>query len=141
MKLWKQLISLTLLSTILTVVSPAQKNDRPRASDPGSLPTKIRRFSPTVLTANTSRLSPKDRLALQKIASAAKLLDPLFLGQVWSGNEDLKKRLEADKSAIGRMLLHYFLINDGPGHGWMKTNHLSMTCRPNRRWQIIIPVT
>ena len=114
MKLWKQLTSLTLLSTVVTVVSPAQKNDWPRASDPGSLPTKIRRFSPTVLTANTSRLSPKDRLALRKIIAAAKLLDPLFLRQVWSGNEDLNKRLEADKSAIGRMLLHYFLINDGP---------------------------
>ena len=118
MKLWKQLTSLTLLSTILTVVSPAQKNaqkdDGPRASDPGGLPAKIRRFSPTVLTANTSRLSPKDRLALQKITAAAKLLDPLFLRQVWSGNDELKKRLSADKSAIGRMLLNYFLINDGP---------------------------
>ena len=114
MKLWKQLTSLTLLSAVVTVVSPAQKNDRPRASNPGSLPAKIRRFSPTVLTANTSRLSPKDRLALQKITAAAKLLDPLFLRQVWSGNEKLKKRLEVDKSAIGRMLLHYFLINDGP---------------------------
>ena len=114
MKLWKQLISLTLLSIILTIVSPAQKNERPRASDPGSLPTKIRRFSPTVLTANTSRLLPKDRLALQKLIAAAKLLDPLFLRQVWSGNDELKKKLSADKSATGRMLLNYFLINDGP---------------------------
>ena len=116
MKLLKQLISLTLLSTFLTMVSPAQGQglNRPRASDPGSLPAKIRRFSPTVLTANTSRLPPGDRLALRKIIAAAKLLDPLFLRQVWSGNEDLKKKLAADKSVTGRMLLHYFLINDGP---------------------------
>jgi hypothetical protein len=116
MKLLKQLISLALLSTFLTIVSPGQPKslDRPRASDPGSLPAKIRRFSPTVLTANTSRLSPGDRLALRKIIAAAKLLDPLFLRQVWSGNEGLKKTLDADKSVAGRMLLHYFLINDGP---------------------------
>ena len=87
MKLWKHLTSLTLLSTVLTGVSPAQKNGRPRASDPGALPAKIRRFSPTLLTANTSRLSAKDRLALRKIVAAAKLLDPLFLRQVWAGNE------------------------------------------------------
>jgi peptidase M49-like protein len=116
MKLLKQLISLALLSTFLTVLSPAQRKslDRPRASDPGSLPAKVRRFSPTVLTANASRLSRGDRLALRKIIAAAKLLDPLFLRQVWSGNEDLQKKLAADKSVTGRMLFHYFLINDGP---------------------------
>ena len=114
MTLCKQLISLTLLSTFLTIVSPAQQTGRPRASDPGGLPAQIRRFSPTVLTANTSRLSAKDRLALRKIIAAAKLLDPLFLRQVWSGNDALNKKLMADKSAMGRMLHHYFLINDGP---------------------------
>jgi len=66
------------------------------------------------MTANTSRLSPKDRLALRKIIAAAKLFDPLFLRQVWSGNDELAKKLSADKSAPGRMLLNYFLINDGP---------------------------
>jgi hypothetical protein len=116
MKYWRKLISLTLLSTLFGAVSPAQRTLQrpPRASDPGKLPAKIRRFSPTLLTANTIRLSPKDRLALRKIIAAAKYMDPLFLRQVWSGNDDLKKRLEADKSPTGRMLLHYFLINDGP---------------------------
>jgi hypothetical protein len=116
MKLWKSFISLILVSTLLAAVSPGQRkaSDRPKASDPGSLPAKIRRFSPTVLTANTSRLSAKDRLALRKIIAAARLLDPLFLRQVWSGNDALKKKLDADKSPTGRMLLHYFLINDGP---------------------------
>src|SRR5436309_7057196 len=111
MKLCKQLISLTLLSTLVTINSLAQT---PRASDPGSLPAKIRRFSPTVLTANTSRLSPKDRMTLRKIIAAAKLFDPLFLHQVWAGNSALYKKLRADKTPMGRMLLHYFLINDGP---------------------------
>ena len=33
---------------------------------------------------------------------------------MWSGNEALKQKLEADKSAAGRQRLHYFLINNGP---------------------------
>lgn len=78
------------------------------------LARKIARFSPTTLTADTSRLSAKDRQALDKIIAAAKLLDPLFLRQVWSGNEALEKKLQADKSAAGRQRLHYFYINDGP---------------------------
>src|SRR5687767_2462473 len=78
------------------------------------LARKIARFAPTTLTADTSKLTPKDRQALDKIIAAAKLLDPLFLRQVWSGNEALEKKLQADKSAVGRSRLHYFYINDGP---------------------------
>jgi hypothetical protein len=106
---------LLLLGTLLlTNISAAQKRGaRKTAGDP-ELAKKIARFAPTILTANTARLSPGDRKALSKIIEAAKLLDPLFLRQVWSGNDELYKRLAADKSAVGRQRLHYFLINDGP---------------------------
>ena len=97
---------------LITTPAVGQKSKAPMG-DP-ELAKKIARFAPTVLTANTSRLAPKDRQALAKIIAAAKLLDPLFLRQVWSGNEQLKQKLEADKTVTGRQRLHYFLINDGP---------------------------
>jgi hypothetical protein len=78
------------------------------------LARKIARFAPTTLTADTSKLTAKDRQALDKIIAAAKLLDPLFLRQVWTGNAALEKKLQADKTAVGRQRLHYFYINDGP---------------------------
>lgn len=107
--------SLLLLGTMLLIsVSGMQQRDIKTAAGDSELAKKIRRFSPTVLTADTSRLAPNDRKALQKIIDAAKLLDPLFLRQVWSGNEALKSKLEADQSAVGRQRLHYFRINNGP---------------------------
>src|SRR6185436_15990181 len=108
-------ISLLLMAAILMVnVSAVQRRgDKKTAADP-ELAKKISRFAPTILTANTARLSPGDRKALMKIIAAAKLLDPLFLRQVWSGNDELYKKLAADKSAVGQQRLHYFLINDGP---------------------------
>ena len=81
---------MALISTTLT----AQKKT---GGDP-ELARKIARFAPTTLTADTSKLTPKDRQALAKIIAAAKLLDPLFLRQVWSGNEALEKKLLADKN-------------------------------------------
>lgn len=78
------------------------------------LARKIARFAPTELTANTSHLSKGDRQTLAKIIEAAKLFDPLFLRQVWSGNAELEKKLQADKTPVGRQRLHYFYINDGP---------------------------
>ncbi len=114
MKLAKQIFSLTFVMTLMTTLSLGQPGTRPHASDANELPRAMRRFSPTILTANTARLSVGDRRALAKIIAAAKYMDGLFLRQVWSGNEDLKKRLEADRTPLGRMLLKYFLINDGP---------------------------
>jgi hypothetical protein len=111
MRIVCRLVALTLVLGFLPAHICAQAV---KASDAGSLPAKIRRFSPTVLTANTARLSIKDRQALQKIIAAAKLLDPLFLRQVWSGNDELHGKLAADHAPMGKMLLHYFLINDGP---------------------------
>jgi hypothetical protein len=90
-----------------------KKQPRETAGDP-DLEKKIARFAPTVLTASTTSLSPDNRLALNKIIEASKLLDPLFLRQVWSGNEALEKKLQADKTVAARERLHYFYINDGP---------------------------
>ena len=119
MRFGKTLVIMTLLVTLSMTVSSNQ-NARRRPADDPALAKKIARFSPTVLTADLSQLSPGDRKALTKIIAAAKLLDPLFLRQVWSGNDALKQKLEADKTAAGRQRLHYFLINDGP---WSRLDH------------------
>ena len=111
----KLLVILLLLATFLsTTISGTQRRGNKAAAGDPELARKVRRFAPTVLTANTSRLSAGDRQALKKIIEAAKLLDPLFLRQVWSGNDALQQRLQADKTVVGRQRLHYFLINDGP---------------------------
>ena len=104
----------TALCVLLPPVAVAQKGRGAQAGELAELNAKIRRFAPTVITADTSRLSAGDRRALAKIIEAARLLDPLFLRQVWSGNLALQRRLEADKTPLGRARLHYFMLNDGP---------------------------
>src|SRR5687767_3200215 len=105
-------IKVFFLATAIAVVlvDCTAKKEAPKVSDPkapaGSLAAKIRRFAPTDLSADTSLLSENDRKALDKLIEAAKLFDPLFLRQVWSGNEALLKKLEADSSPEGRERLH-----------------------------------
>ncbi|MFZ0061248.1 MAG: hypothetical protein WAL47_04355 [Pyrinomonadaceae bacterium] len=115
----KILVSLLLIVSLAMTILSQQKPRRKPTGDP-ELAKKIARFSPTVLTADISQLSPGDRKALTKIIAAARLLDPLFLRQVWSGNEALKQKLEADNTAAGRQRLHYFRINNGP---WSRLDH------------------
>src|SRR2546421_11841017 len=116
MSLWKQIVSITLISTAISAFSLAKRIDKGQSDSAAdlSLAAKTRRFAPTVMTANTSRLSLNDRKALQKIIAAAKLYDALYLRQIWNGNEALSKKLQADHTPLGRLSIHYFMINKGP---------------------------
>ena len=104
-------VSLTLTLALMTTLTA---QDRKSAGGEPELAKKIARFAPTTLTADILKLPAKDRQALAKIVAAAKLLDPLFLRQVWSGNDALEQKLLADQTPAGRQRLHYFYINDGP---------------------------
>src|SRR5438552_10378238 len=101
MKLWMVVSLALVLSFALAISGRQRRQNQDTVGDP-ELAKKIRRFAPTVLTTDVSRLAPNDRKALKKIIQAAQLMDPLFLRQVWGGNEALRMKLEADKSARGR---------------------------------------
>jgi hypothetical protein len=100
--------------SFLAVCGHAQKAGRPTIAD------KIKRFAPANLSANLSGLSANDRKALGKLVDAAALMDSIYLRQVWSGNEDVLRRLRTDDSPEGADRLHYFNINMGP---WSKLDH------------------
>ena len=74
----------------------------------------IARFAPVELHADASKLSPGDQKALAKLLDAARVIDDIFLKQVWSGNAALRARLATDTSALGKARLHYFELNKGP---------------------------
>ena len=75
---------------------------------------------PTIITADTSGLSPGDRAALAKLIESTKILDRIYLRQAWSGNEELLRKLQADTTPEGKAMLHYFNINMGP---WSVLDH------------------
>src|SRR6184192_829683 len=78
------------------------------------------RFEPTEITADLSKLSDADRRVLAKLVEASKIIDALFLRQVWAGNQPMLLDLVRDESPEGRARLHYFLINKGP---WSRLDH------------------
>ncbi len=78
------------------------------------LKTMTARFAPVDLTADVSSLPANERQALAKLVEAARVMDTLFLRQVWEGNETMLLDLVQDTSELGRARLHYFLINKGP---------------------------
>jgi hypothetical protein len=72
------------------------------------------RFAPVTPKYDTAKLSPGDRKALPKLIEAARVLNTLFLDQVWSGNRELYARLQKDTTPLGKQRLQYFWLNKGP---------------------------
>jgi len=82
--------------------------------DLAELNRMIARFAPAELNVDTSHLAPGDRQALAKLIDAARVLDDVFLTQIWSGNEALQAQLRKDPTPLGKARLHYFEMNKGP---------------------------
>ncbi len=105
-----QIVSRILVATVVSM-SFISCTDPPA---PNELSTKIARFAPTTLNADLSQLSAGDRAALGKLVQVAKLMDSIYTRQIWSGNADLRRKLEADQSPEGKIRLHYYNINMSP---------------------------
>ncbi|MDE0828471.1 MAG: hypothetical protein OSB03_04665 [Vicinamibacterales bacterium] len=76
--------------------------------------TMTRLFAPVEIGADLSDLPTSERLALAHIVDAARVMDGLFLQQVWAGNPSLLLSLLGDQNATGKARLDFFLLNKGP---------------------------
>src|SRR5664279_3777908 len=72
------------------------------------------RFAPVTLKYDGAALSAGDRRALPKLVDAARVLNHLFLDQLWSRNRELYAKLLQDTTPLGKARLHYFWLNKGP---------------------------
>jgi hypothetical protein len=72
------------------------------------------RYAPVTLKYDASRLSAGDQKALSKLVEAARILNLVFVDQLWSGNRALYQKLQQDKSPLAQQRLHYFWLNKGP---------------------------
>lgn len=108
--------SFSLLVTILMLATgPAVAQEAPAVPDEATLRAMTARFAPVGLGADLSSMPENEKQALAKIIEAARVMDALFLRQVWAGNDtllfDLTRRLH---SRLGQARLHAFLVNTGP---------------------------
>lgn len=71
-------------------------------------------FAPVEVGADISALPGSERAALARIVAAARVMDALFLEQVWAGNPSLLLELQGDRTASRQAQLAFFLVNKGP---------------------------
>jgi hypothetical protein len=110
----------TVAFTIAVASVLAAQGTSPAVPDQAALATMTARFAPTDITADLTRLPAGERRALGKLVQASRIIDALFLRQVWAGNEALLLRLLSDTTPLGRVRLHAFLVDKGP---WSRLDH------------------
>lgn len=102
------------LATLILIGCGLALGMQKRPPDAAALQRMIARFAPTDIGADVSALPASERTTLGKLIEAAKIMDAIFLRQVWAGNEAMLLDLVRRESPLARRQLHYFLINKGP---------------------------
>jgi hypothetical protein len=98
----------------------------PASSAPAAAPNEAQlktlnaKFAPVDLVLDVSKLPENERRALAKLIQAGRMMDALFLRQVWAGNETQLLSLVRDTSPLGKQRLHAFLAHKGP---WNRLDH------------------
>ena len=122
------LMVLATAAGVAGITGGTTSGDAPVPQETTTLPTTAElramtaRFVPADIGADISTLPPAERQALARLVEAARLMDSLFLRQVWAGNDALLQRLSHDVTSrpagpertAAEVRLHYFLINKGP---------------------------
>jgi len=75
---------------------------------------EIANFSPTELKYDDSILDDRQKIVVEKLYRASKLIDSLFLNQVYSKNEEIKADLMGQNSEEAKLKLELFNIMFGP---------------------------
>ncbi len=109
-------IILFLLITVLIFAGCNTQNE-PTENQSGEikmLKEQIAKFVPTELKYDASTLDERQKVVVEKLYRAAKIMDELFLDQVYSKNNEIKADLMAEDSEEAKYQLELFNIMFGP---------------------------
>jgi len=102
-------LSVFLLVSTLSLAAP-----KSAAPDQAQLQKMAARFAPTKIQVDISGLSAGNRQALAKLIEAARILNDIYMQQLWAGDRALYGRLQNERTPLGRARFHYFWINKSP---------------------------
>ncbi len=75
---------------------------------------EIAKFSPTELKYDDSMLDERQKIVVEKLYRASKIIDDIFLNQVYSKNEEIKAKLMSENTGDSKLRLNLFNIMFGP---------------------------
>lgn len=101
---------ISLLAAVLLLISCTPQKDGEKTD----MKSKINQFAETELKYDHSLLDENQKIVVEKLYRAAKIMDELFEEQVYSQNSKIRAELEASDKPEDKLTLQYFNIMFGP---------------------------
>ena len=99
-----------LLSTILMVGCNKKRSN----TEALKLRKMIAQFAPTEIKYDHSLLNARQKKVVENLYHAAKIIDDIFLDQVYSKNYQIREQLQKSNDPLDKLRLEYFNIMFGP---------------------------
>ncbi|MCZ7615424.1 MAG: peptidase [Ignavibacteriaceae bacterium] len=74
----------------------------------------MQKFVPTELDYDSSTLDEREKVVVEKLYLASKIMDEIFLEQVYSKNDEIKAQLLKENTEVSKLQLELFNIMFGP---------------------------
>ena len=104
------------LICLALIINGCTENQNPQkdSEEIKMIKEKIAKFVPVDIQYDESLLSEREKVVLEKLYRASKIMDEIFLEQVYSKNSQIKSELLANNSDEAKVKLELFNIMFGP---------------------------
>lgn len=107
--------NLFILALSILILSCSEKqNQTSEENQVEKLKQKIAKFVPVEITYDENLLSDREKVVLEKLYQASKLIDTIYLNQVYSKNYEIKNELMKKTDEVSKLQLELFNIMFGP---------------------------
>ena len=110
----KNFIQILGMLMMLILIQNCERPMELQKADLEHVQTQLEKFAPVKIAYDKSILSDSDQQVIEKLVEASKLINKIFLRQVYSENESIKKTLMKSKDSDDNTYLEYFNLMFGP---------------------------
>jgi len=110
----KYLIISSIVFTLLFFGCERKSDNMEPQEEIAMLKEQISKFVPTELKFDSNLLDERQKMVVEKLYQASKVMDSIFLDQVYSKNYEIKANLEKQNTEVAKLQLELFDIMFGP---------------------------
>ena len=110
----KYLLLSSIIFTLLFLGCEKKSDNMEPQEEIAMLQKQISKFVPTELKYDSNLLDERQRMVVEKLYQASKIMDSIFLDQVYSKNYEIKANLEKQNTEVAKLQLQLFDIMFGP---------------------------
>lgn len=100
--------------TILLMIACSETVQQKESEEVTMLKEKLAKFVPVKIQYDETILTDREKAVLEKLYYASKIIDDIFLEQVYSKNDEIKSRLIKSEDDLSKLQLELFNIMFGP---------------------------